>query len=361
VDGVAFTDWTSATAVGVVPGVASGTLLGHSVTLSGDSLNGQSDGSWTYPAPAFTPPLAHSDEIQLFGTQLGHHYTLSFGAPVTNPVLDLDSLGSTVTFPADTQIERVSGAAAFTVAGNQVTGTGTPDPGGTVRLVGTFTQVPMTVVYAGDSDGIPTQVGAPVPTVTPVPTPVATPTPTPEGLPADQPPKAGVRVSSAPVSGAVTVKLPGGKEFLPLTQAASLPVGSVVDARGGSLTVRTTRGSAKVAAGIFTIRQAAARKAAASLVLVTPPGQAQACAGRVHKGVVRQLSVTSKGVIRTVAAKGVVTGRNASWTVADGCHGTLTRVRKGRVAVAAGHRTKVVPAGHSLLIRARLFTARQHA
>jgi mannose-6-phosphate isomerase-like protein (cupin superfamily) len=35
-------------------------------------------------------------------------------------------------------------------------------------------------------------------------------------------------------------------------------------------------------------------------------------------------------------------------------------VRKGRVAVAAGHRTKTVRAGHSLLIPARLFRARQH-
>lgn len=357
VDGIAFTDWTSFPTTPATP-TASGTLLGHPVTLSGDELNGQA--GWTFPAPAFTPALAQSDEIQLFGGQPANHYTLSFGAPVTNPVLDLDSLGSTVTFPAGTQVVRVSGDPAFVVAGNQVSGSGSPDPGGTVRLVGTFSQLALTVANPSVSDGVPSQVGAPVPAATPTPTASPTPTPTTNGLPADQPPKAGVSVSAAPVSGDVTVKLPGGTEFLPLDDAASLPLGSIVDARAGALTIRTTSGSAKVAAGIFTIRQAAGRKATAALVLKTPPGQQQACA-RVHKGVVRQLVVTTtKGVVRTVAAKGVVSGRNASWTVADRCDGTLTRVRKGRVAVAAGHRTKTVRAGHSLLIPARLFRARQH-
>jgi hypothetical protein len=359
VDSIAFTDWTSFPLTPATPGTASGTLLGHPVTLSGDALNGQA--GWTFPAPAFTPALAQSDEIQLFGAQPANHYTLSFGAPVTNPVLDLDSLGSTVTFPAGTQVVRVSGDPGFVVAGNQVSGSGSPDPGGTVRLVGTFSQLALTVANPSVSDGVPSQVGAPVPAATPVPTVSPTPTPTADGLPADQPPKAGVRVSAAPVSGDVTVKLPGGAEFLPLDDAASLPLGAVVDARAGALTIRTTSGSAKVAAGIFTIRQAAGRKATAALVLKTPPGQGDACAGTVHKGVVRQLAVTTtKGVVRTVAAKSAVTGRNASWTVADRCDGTLTRVRKGRVAVTARHRTKTVRAGHSLLIRARLFRARQH-
>jgi hypothetical protein len=168
-----------------------------------------------------------------------------------------------------------------------------------------------------------------------------------------------VRVVTAPASGTVTVKLPGDQGFTPLTAAAALPVGSVVDARAGSLTLRTTSGTATVSAGIFSIRQAAQRNATASLVLQTPPGRARACA-HAHKGVVRQLRITTKGVLRTVAAKGAMTGRNASWTVADRCDGTLTHVRKGRVAVTARRRTKTVRAGHSLLIRARLFRARQH-
>jgi hypothetical protein len=169
-----------------------------------------------------------------------------------------------------------------------------------------------------------------------------------------------VRVVTAPAGGTVTVKRPGDQGFVPLTGATAVPVGSVVDARAGSLTLQTTSGSAKVAAGIFAIRQTTARGAPTALVLQTPPGQAHACA-RVHKGVIRRLVVTTtKGVIRTVAAKGVVKGRSAAWTVADRCDGTFTQVRKGHVAVTAGHRTKIVRAGHSLLIRAALFRARQH-
>jgi hypothetical protein len=76
--------------------------------------------------------------------------------------------------------------------------------------------------------------------------------------------------------------------------------------------------------------------------------------------VVRQLRVTTQGIVRTIAAKGTVTGRNAAWTVADRCDGTLTRARKGHVAVTSRHGTRIVRAGHSLLIRARLFRARQH-
>lgn len=127
VNGVEFADWTSVSGAGTASAVASGTLLGHAVTITGDNLSGSSTvGGWSFPAPAFTPPLADSDEIQLFGAPAGDHYTLSFAAPVINPLLHLDSLGSTVTFPAGTPVQRVSGDAGFSVAGNQVTGTGPP-------------------------------------------------------------------------------------------------------------------------------------------------------------------------------------------------------------------------------------------
>jgi hypothetical protein len=72
------------------------------------------------------------------------------------------------------------------------------------------------------------------------------------------------------------------------------------------------------------------------------------------------LTVTAtKGTFRTVPAKGVVTGRNATWTTTDRCDGTLTTVRKGRVSIRLGRKTISVRAGRRYKIAARLFGARQ--
>jgi hypothetical protein len=190
--------------------------------------------------------------------------------------------------------------------------------------------------------------------------------------PGNLPPVAGVRAVARQLTGTVTVTLPGAKAAVPLAGVAALPVGTTVDARQGSLAIRSavTRSgrvqSATVAAGIFTIRQKRAKgraTAPADLVLATPAGQSRACAARSapRKGVVRRLSVVTKGVFRTVAAKAVVKGRNAAWTASDRCDGTLTTVKKGKVAVTAGRHTRTVRAGHALLIRARLFAARRRA
>ena len=101
---------------------------------------------------------------------------------------------------------------------------------------------------------------------------------------------------------------------------------------------------------------------ATDLVLNTPPGQSRACASSKfpRKGVVRTLAVVAKkGVFRAVAAKGVVRGAGASWTTSDRCDGTLTKVKRGKVAVKSGKKTRTVRAGQTLLIKARLFAAKQ--
>ena len=56
-----------------------------------------------------------TDEIQISGSTPAYSYTLQFGAPVTNPVLELGSLGSRLDFPAGTQITRLSGDSGFAV------------------------------------------------------------------------------------------------------------------------------------------------------------------------------------------------------------------------------------------------------
>src|SRR5947209_13122441 len=107
-----FTDWTS---VSGTPAVANGTLHGTAVALSGTNVSlppsSTLDGSSTvFNRSDFSPPLPTSDAIQFIGSS-GNSYTLTFSTPVTDPVLDFGSIGSTLHFPAGTTITRLSGDA----------------------------------------------------------------------------------------------------------------------------------------------------------------------------------------------------------------------------------------------------------
>jgi hypothetical protein len=368
--GPQFADWTAG-----ADGHAEGTLLGRPVTIAGDQVSHftLTDGSSPiFSDPAiYTPALPASDYVYFSGDDPAPSFSVTFAAPVQDPTFHFYSLASTIAF-AGAQATLVSGDGHLHVAGGTITPdrVGGADSNGTVRLAGTFSSLTFTAEYTGPAaDGVYMQLGAsPVPptvTVTPVPTTSPPPPPpTPQLLPADKPPETGVSVSTKLAAGTVSVKLPGGQDFVPLAGAASLPVGSVVDARQGVVSFRAAGASATqsatLSAGIFAIRQARVRGATAAFVLQTPPGQARACAGP-KKGAVRTLTIAAKGVFRTVAAKGVVKGRNATWTVSDRCDGTLTTVKRGRVAVTSRHRTQTVRAGRRLLIKARLFGARRRS
>lgn len=188
------------------------------------------------------------------------------------------------------------------------------------------------------------------------------------------------------VSGQVFVKLPGSAladgapaGFVPLKGVATIPMGSVVDARQGTLALTTAaayRGpstqSVRLSAAIFAVRQAGAKQGPhkgiprgrpyADLVMQTPAGAASACGHGPGKGVVRTLSGAGAGFFRTVgAASTAIVAGTATWSVADRCDGTLTSVGRGRVRVLDlhTHRTRTVRAGQAFLVRARLFAARQ--
>jgi hypothetical protein len=169
-----------------------------------------------------------------------------------------------------------------------------------------------------------------------------------------------------------------GRGFVPLTAAASVPLGVPIDARKGALrlvTAASFRGagdpkaasqSATLASAIFVARQQRVRGGAAStnLLLQTPAGASAACApGRrpPTKGVVRRLTATAKGRMQVSAAAASVSVRSASWTVEDGCRGTRVRVTKGSVTVHRRGKRKgiTVRAGRSYLVKARLFGARK--
>jgi hypothetical protein len=201
----------------------------------------------------------------------------------------------------------------------------------------------------------PARIPAPV---APAPLPVATPV-------------IGKTMVVAPVSGTVSVRAPGQAGFTALTVGGSVPVGAVVDTRGGTVQLTSALGDGRTQAGtfhgaMFQVRQTASGKGMTDLVLrggnfASCPrrrsgatGRAAAVSGR--KPPVRRLwSRDSGGRFRTHGRNSVATVRGTRWVTTDTCAGTRTTVTEGAVAVRDLRRKKtvVIRAGHSYLARSR--------
>ncbi len=206
----------------------------------------------------------------------------------------------------------------------------------------------------------------------------------------------GEKVIVEVLSGEVFIKLPRSSlrrfaqsplsGFVPLKGIAALPIGTVVDARKGSLAMQSTvdgrrigaggrRQSVSLAAGIFLIRQkrltpGAKTKVPTDLVLQSAPGAEGACVrsrtsgpikGRGRNSVRSLTAATKKGLFRIVGAAGISTATNATWVTQDRCDGTRTDVGKGRVSVLdrATRKTVKVGSGRSYLVKAKLFAAKK--
>ena len=209
------------------------------------------------------------------------------------------------------------------------------------------------------------------------------------GSPGTLAPIAGERVNIEVVAGEVFVKFPGGSlqqsspGFVPLKGQASVPVGSTVDARKGTVAMASAQNSqgtqrnARLSAGIFLIRQQRAKRGSAAvvgtdLVLQSAPGAEAACARSARSGpikgrsrnTVRSLTAaTTKGLYRVIGGAAITTAPDATWVTRDRCDGTRTEVGRGRVSVYDREEktTERVPAGRSYLVKAKLFAARQAA
>ena len=205
------------------------------------------------------------------------------------------------------------------------------------------------------------------------------------------PPVAGVRTLVRLLSGTVYVKLPSTGRglrqagplpgFVPLKGIAALPVGTIVDARRGSLSLqsagdgraatdpRRRLGSATLAGAIFRIRQAKLLRAAlraraipTTLVLSSAPDEGRGCRARTPaKGAVRTMLTRAKGLFRVTGGASRAQSTNAVWRTTDHCYGTVTRVTRGRVSVfdKARGRNVTLRAGKRYVARARLFQARK--
>ena len=178
------------------------------------------------------------------------------------------------------------------------------------------------------------------------------------------PPELGQSVGVAAQGGSVLVRLPGATRAVALTDAASVPVGSLVDTRKGTVTLRSalpgdTSQSGTFHGGLFEVRQPAGAHGMTELVLRGPlptctAGGARAAAASGRRPPRVLWGRDDHGRFRTRGSNSVATVRGTQWYVADRCDGTLTRVTRGSVAVRdlRRKRTVVVGAGHSYLAQA---------
>jgi hypothetical protein len=207
----------------------------------------------------------------------------------------------------------------------------------------------------------------------PVPVPPAPgpPPPAPELTPssalsgaAAPPPVLGESVNVDERSGTVRVKVPGSDEFVSLSKVASVPVGSLVDTREGSVTLKSAlpggeTQSAIFHGGLFEVRQPKDAKGLTELKLRGPGpscdgGSARAAVADKKKRKKHRRALWGRdngGSFRTRGGNSVATVRGTAWYTEDRCDGTLTRVSQGSVSVRdlVNDRTVIVRAGHSYL------------
>jgi virginiamycin B lyase len=178
-------------------------------------------------------------------------------------------------------------------------------------------------------------------------------------------PKVGRAVVVQPVKGTVRVRRPDGKGFVKLEDDESIPVGSLVDARGASVRLSSATGSeghtqtGVFSGGLFSIAQG--KDGMTDLYLrggsfARCPRSLKAVAGataRKRRPVRSLWGRDHSGRFRTHGRDAVATVRGTTWLTQDRCDGTLTAVESGAVSVRerGTHRTVIVRAGGRHLSR----------
>ena len=210
-------------------------------------------------------------------------------------------------------------------------------------------------------------------------------------------PVVGRLVAAAPLKGKVFVSLPAvraragafsgalpsatapavpglkGRTFVALRDAAQIPVRSFLDTRKGTVkltSARSTRGgtlTADFAGGVFQVLQSRKAKARGLTELRLKGASFKSCrkssrsaaagmaGAQAARRTIRRLRGRGRGRFRVRGRYSAATVRGTDWTVTDRCDGTLTSVRRGKVAVRDFRRKKTVTvkAGKRYLARAR--------
>jgi DNA-binding beta-propeller fold protein YncE len=177
----------------------------------------------------------------------------------------------------------------------------------------------------------------------------------------------------APVFGKVLVKVPGSRQFVPLSSLRQIPFGSVINATNGTVSVTTAlpgggTQTGQFFSGEFILRQGSNGQVVAELTggnfSVCPTKRERSHIARVEsahayvaasgKHVVRKLWANAHGKFSTKGnyAAGAVQG--TEWLTEDLCEGTLIRVTRDKVAVTnlVNHKHVEVKTGHKYLAKA---------
>ncbi len=184
-------------------------------------------------------------------------------------------------------------------------------------------------------------------------------------------PSLGKTLGVAAVRGTVTATSPAGAP-LDLAAAKIVPTGTVIDARAGTVELKTAldaKGATQTGhfwGSQFEVRQTTTARGMVQLILrggdfssckATNKATARAAAAKrkaTKKKPARSLwGSDDRGRFQTRGRGSVATVRGTRWLTQDTCAGTLTRVVAGAVAVRdlRGGRTTVVTRGHQHLAR----------
>ncbi len=214
------------------------------------------------------------------------------------------------------------------------------------------------------------------------------------------PPTLGRTANVTPLSGLVLIRYPSGfsparrgalatspsltkgKNFIPLTQARQLPVGTQIDARRGTLALVAAKPqshgtqTARLGAAIFSFGQAASGRQKGLTTFTIreglfpgapsyqrcPAGRSATAFDLLRLAVIAKLSnnvlqtlhaTDNHGHFRTRGRYSAGTVRGTDWSTTDRCDGTLTAVHRGTVDVLdfGLRKTVAVHAGHSYLAK----------
>ena len=158
-------------------------------------------------------------------------------------------------------------------------------------------------------------------------------------------PEGGEVFVSLPPGASAARRVPGlkGREFIPLSQARQVPIGSLLDTRKGRVRISTARNTAGTTqsgafqAGVFQVLQSRRKKSRGLTTLRLKGASFKRCGGRgsatarvARSRVIRRIRASAKGRFRTRGRNSSATVRGTTWTTADRCDGTLTRVVRGK-------------------------------
>ena len=158
-------------------------------------------------------------------------------------------------------------------------------------------------------------------------------------------PALGRSVVAEAASGVVMVREQGSDEFVPLDDAAKVPVDSTFDTTNGTVLIEAARGGGEsntgaFHGGVFKVHQS--RNAKGMTRIALRGGDFSDCANGANARAFRSGHKTSGrklwgkdhgGRFKTSGRGSVATVRGTVWYTEDRCDGTVTKVKKGAVLV----------------------------